>query len=328
MSNSNSAAESLPHSVKNGVKGDFIAAGNSTSSTSVSEFFATHPPPDNLQVCRDRVQRFVENLPAHGKIVCVTSGGTTVPLERNTVRFIDNFSTGTRGAASAERFLAAGYHVVFLTRRGSVQPFLRHFINITSNPDLFLDCLHAASDESASDALTFKPPQEKLALLHNVMSARSKAHKEGRYLRLPFTSVEEYIYMLRMISEVLAGAGPRAMLYVRFSFFVSFVFCWVMRIQIFSCVFKQMRKNLDSFARYFAAAVSDFYIPFTEMATHKMQSSEGPPTIRLWGVPKCLRVLREQWCPKAFTVSFKLETDKTILIPKVCGFCTLQISTG
>ena len=30
------------------------------------------------------------------------SGGTTVPLETNTVRFIDNFSSGSRGAASAE----------------------------------------------------------------------------------------------------------------------------------------------------------------------------------------------------------------------------------
>ena len=30
------------------------------------------------------------------------SGGTTVPLEGSTVRFIDNFSIGTRGSASAE----------------------------------------------------------------------------------------------------------------------------------------------------------------------------------------------------------------------------------
>lgn len=36
------------------------------------------------------------------RIAIVTSGGTTVPLERRTVRFIDNFSTGTRGACLAE----------------------------------------------------------------------------------------------------------------------------------------------------------------------------------------------------------------------------------
>jgi phosphopantothenoylcysteine synthetase/decarboxylase len=39
------------------------------------------------------------------QVVCVSSGGTTVPLERRCVRFIDNFSAGTRGAKSAERFL-------------------------------------------------------------------------------------------------------------------------------------------------------------------------------------------------------------------------------
>lgn len=35
-------------------------------------------------------------------LVLVTSGGTSVPLEKNTVRTIENFSTGKRGAASAE----------------------------------------------------------------------------------------------------------------------------------------------------------------------------------------------------------------------------------
>ncbi|VAI57934.1 unnamed protein product [Triticum turgidum subsp. durum] len=34
--------------------------------------------------------------------VCVTSGGTTVPLEQRCVRYIDNFSSGHRGAASTE----------------------------------------------------------------------------------------------------------------------------------------------------------------------------------------------------------------------------------
>ena len=41
---------------------------------------------------------------SHKRIALVTSGGTTVPLENNTVRFIDNFSAGTRGATSAECF--------------------------------------------------------------------------------------------------------------------------------------------------------------------------------------------------------------------------------
>jgi phosphopantothenate-cysteine ligase len=38
-------------------------------------------------------------------VVVVTSGGTIVPLEQRCVRFIDNFSAGTRGALSTEQFL-------------------------------------------------------------------------------------------------------------------------------------------------------------------------------------------------------------------------------
>ncbi len=49
-----------------------------------------------------------------------------MPLERNTVRFVDNFSAGTRGAVSAEHFLRAGWAVIFLHRRFSLEPFLRH----------------------------------------------------------------------------------------------------------------------------------------------------------------------------------------------------------
>uniref|UniRef100_A0A453T788 Uncharacterized protein n=1 Tax=Aegilops tauschii subsp. strangulata TaxID=200361 RepID=A0A453T788_AEGTS len=40
--------------------------------------------------------------PAVAGVVCVTSGGTTVPLEQRCVRYIDNFSSGQRGAASTE----------------------------------------------------------------------------------------------------------------------------------------------------------------------------------------------------------------------------------
>lgn len=43
------------------------------------------------------------------RVVVVTSGGTTAPLERRCVRFLDNFSQGTRGALSAEQFLAVRF---------------------------------------------------------------------------------------------------------------------------------------------------------------------------------------------------------------------------
>ena len=65
--------------------------------------------------------------PENPKVVLITSGGTTVPLEQQTVRYVDNFSAGTRGAISAEWFLRKGYSVVFMHRTHSLQPFHRSF---------------------------------------------------------------------------------------------------------------------------------------------------------------------------------------------------------
>lgn len=50
-----------------------------------------------------------------------------MPLEHNTVRFVDNFSAGTRGSASTEYFLDHGYAVIFMHRLKSLEPFTRHF---------------------------------------------------------------------------------------------------------------------------------------------------------------------------------------------------------
>ena len=57
----------------------------------------------------------------------MTSGGTSIPIEKNTVRSIENFSGGQRGALSAEFFLKAGFKVIFLTRKYSKFPFAWRF---------------------------------------------------------------------------------------------------------------------------------------------------------------------------------------------------------
>lgn len=61
-----------------------------SAAAQIAEFFAHHGP-DGKNLARP--------------VVCVTSGGTTVPMERNCVRYIDNFSAGTRGAMSTQEFL-------------------------------------------------------------------------------------------------------------------------------------------------------------------------------------------------------------------------------
>lgn len=47
----------------------------------------------------EKVKKFITG---EENVVLVTSGGTVVPLEKNTVRSIVNFSTGSRGAKSTE----------------------------------------------------------------------------------------------------------------------------------------------------------------------------------------------------------------------------------
>ncbi len=54
-----------------------------------------------LELVKQRIDSWFQ-ADKNCKIICVTSGGTSVPLEKNTVRMIENFSTGSRGAISAE----------------------------------------------------------------------------------------------------------------------------------------------------------------------------------------------------------------------------------
>lgn len=81
-------------------------------------------------------------------------------------------------------------------------------------------------------------------------------------------------------------------------------------------LFAAARSSGSSAMFYLAAAVSDFYIPVSEMPEHKIHSSGGPLQITMKMVPKMLSPLVKDWAPKAFIVSFKLETDPDIIISR------------
>jgi phosphopantothenate-cysteine ligase len=102
----------------------------------------------SLIIDLERVQSFLSKHQSDRPIVLVTSGGTTVPLEKNTVRFIDNFSTGQRGAASVEYFLEENYLVLFFYRLSSTLPYQRHIKNLfdQSNENYNLDQYHKHKD--------------------------------------------------------------------------------------------------------------------------------------------------------------------------------------
>ncbi|GMS89548.1 hypothetical protein PENTCL1PPCAC_30827 [Pristionchus entomophagus] len=203
------------------------------------------------------VESFIKDF-GNERIALVTSGGTQVPLEKNTVRFIDNFSMGTRGATSAEYLLAVGYTVIFMHRESSLLPFSRHF------PSLFNMLQVEDGKAVSSDA----------KLIDNIQKA---TQCRNRILFVPFVTLSDYIHMLEGICTVLKPLHEGVLVYL-------------------------------------AAAVSDFYIKHDDLPTHKMKTEEV--SLPLSVVPKNLQRLVENIVPRAFVVSFKLETDESILVEK------------
>jgi len=219
-----------------------------------------------------------KHVSARRRIVCVTSGGTTVPLEKNTVRFLDNFSTGMRGAISAEEFLKAGYAVIYMHRKTCEQPFARTLKKFSAN---LLDNLRLQSPGYFGGGSTTFTAQNFSADMKRALEQHSASREAGTLMKMSFVSITDYLFLLRAAALALASAGRNGMMYL-------------------------------------AAAVSDFYIPAQNMETHKIQSSIGTLDIHLDGVPKMLGALRE-WAPEIFNVSFKLETDDSILLKKARG---------
>ena len=174
-------------------------------------------------------------------VVLVTSGGTTVPLEQNTVRFIDNFSRGERGASSAEAFLANGYKVIYLYRNGSIVPFTRSLRKtVACNFDFnYLDKLIVGGNNDEL-LLSFASSEDKQRCISEV-ECYKLCKKDNLILSYSFETVEEYITLLKVLAEELKALGPLAMFYL-------------------------------------AAAVSDFFIPFNELPVHKIQSTPTSDT--------------------------------------------------
>ncbi|XP_077996910.1 phosphopantothenate--cysteine ligase-like [Glandiceps talaboti] len=229
-------------------------------------FFQNSTPSKDYERLSGKMKDFIH---AEGKknknVVLVTSGGTSVPLESKTVRFLDNFSVGTRGAASAEYFLQSGYSVIFLYRNRSLQPYNRHFMGRQ-----FLDILKFEEGNIIVD-------QAKAPNLKNTL--KNYQTFQDSLCLVEFTSLSDYLYLLQAAAQSLQELGPHAILYL-------------------------------------AAAVSDFYIPASDLAQHKIQSSEGALQLSMHLVPKMLKPLVTYWAPSAFIVSFKLETDEKMLLPK------------
>ncbi|CAM9856642.1 unnamed protein product, partial [Chrysoparadoxa australica] len=236
-------------------------------------FFTSFPAP-HLDVNSQK------NASRGRPVVCVTSGGTTVPLERNTVRSIDNFSTGRRGALSAESFLSLGYAVIYVHREGCCVPYARAVSDATSKHfDLeYMSCLQTRREGGID--LSPKQGGRRSPLPDTLHQCQHDPTKLLTVASLPPSMSP--LLACRCVSLDLSQLGRHAMLYL-------------------------------------AAAVSDFYIPSDQLSCHKIQSEGGALTLQLEGVPKCLGMVRSVWCQDAFCVSFKLETDESLLQSKARG---------
>ncbi|XP_069804114.1 phosphopantothenate--cysteine ligase [Dendropsophus ebraccatus] len=290
------------------------------------------PPQVAVEDAARAMEAFARGHHTEGRrVVLVTSGGTKVPLESRTVRFLDNFSSGRRGATSAEYFLQAGYAVIFLHRHRSLYPYSRRYAATN-----WLDVLRLLPGDGAArveaeqsqlpgdgavrveaeqsqlpgdgaarveaeqsqlpgdgaarveaeqsqlpgdGAARVEAEQSQLPGIVQVLQDYSSMKESGRLLPIEFNTLSDYLHLLRAAAQALSPLGSCAMFYL-------------------------------------AAAVSDFYIPASEMPEHKIQSSSGPLQITMKMVPKMLSPLVKDWAPKAFVVSFKLETDTEILIKK------------
>ncbi|KAI6660953.1 hypothetical protein LOD99_13676 [Oopsacas minuta] len=239
----------------------------------VESFFSSETAPSNLDVSLATTREFIQFHLKENRLFCfITSGGTTAPLEKNTVRFVDNISKGTRGATSAEHFLNQGYAVIFLARRMSIQPFTRHL-----QLDEILDSLSDGTIHDNKVDFDLGPKGKKI---FSMIEQYKKVKEHNLLLKVDFTSISDYLFLLRGISQLLSKCEKRAFFYL-------------------------------------AAAVSDFFVPAAELSEHKIQSRDSTQlTLKLTPTPKLIPLLSKEWAPLSLLTTFKLETDPSLLILK------------
>ena len=248
--------------------------------TAEADYFQNNPPPKEFSQNKQLVRAFVQRHSEQGRrVALVTSGGTTVPLENQTVRFIDNFSAGTRGATSAEYFLENGYAVIFLHRRFSLLPYSRHYSHTTN---CFLDFMEIDQQGKVTVKNNYQIGMQ------TVLQKYQRAQTEQTLLLLPFTSVTEYLWSLRDTALSLQVLGPNAVFYLAAA------------VSDFFIPRDRMSEHKIQSGDLNAAGLSQG----TKLV------------VDLDPVPKFLKSLVDGWAPNAMIVSFKLETDPLLLISK------------
>lgn len=211
----------------------------------VAQFLDAEKPKVDMDTARLQLKTFLGK--AEGKrVVVITAGGTSVPLERHTVRALENFSSGLRGTQLAERVLAddADCLVIFLHRQHAPLPFIRRAHALVDEMVGVAGPWSLPVPGRAASSLTGFPPvrEHSIKTSNDFFTALEKASSalktldtvgselqscfelNGRLLCLPFVTVADYMHLLKTVAEEARPLGPNA-------------------------------------AFFLAAAVSDFYLP-------------------------------------------------------------------
>lgn len=274
--------------------------------TAEADYFASNPGPASLDQTAALARDFINHHAAKNRrVALVTSGGTTVPLENQTVRFIDNFSAGTRGATSAEYFLENDYAVIFLHRQFSLLPYSRHYSHSTN---CFLDFMTTSPSGEVVVDSSYQ------AQMSAVLQRYEKAKRENALLLLPFTTVNEYLWDLRELATLMQPLGANGLFYLAAA--VSDFFVPAQRMV------EHKIQSSEDFTHANGQAAAAAGGPDSSGAGNKAHS--GPAAqmagkslvIDLDPVPKFLKQLVDAWAPRSMIVSFKLETDPALLAEK------------
>lgn len=159
--------------------------------------------PSHVEEVKEKMAAFASfHAEAGRKVVLITSGGTKVPLESRTVRFLDNFSSGRRGASSAEYFIDSGYAVIFLHRHRSLYPYTRMFLTIN-----MLDALEFQGGGVPGNTGEVVVNQQVLPNIAKVLKRYEEVKKSRLLLPIEFSTLSEYLHLLKAAAQALSKIG-------------------------------------------------------------------------------------------------------------------------
>ena len=235
-------------------------------------------------------------------IALVSSGGTAADLELHSVRCLENFSTGVRGATAVEGFLRRGYAVIHLWRQGSASPYARvlaqelghppHFgLDTEALSKLFPSTRTTNAGEAMNDMDNEEGEEESLRevlrkedpwLTKNDIdggtyqsSSMANAHASILFADTPTghghhlsRALQHSARLQKAMREFSTVQQERRLLTISFRTVEEYL----TKLQMCATALQPCHSLALT---YLAAAVSDFYIPRAERAEHKIQSSSS-----------------------------------------------------